>query len=79
MREMLPAVPSSERVFAMDVVMTAMSAIGKTVSEEGYSRAEVDRLAAATGDMFCAYLERLTGGSALPTASPRRNASEKPQ
>ena len=59
MQEILPAVPARERAFITDLIMTAMSAIGKTVSEEDYSRAEVDRLAAATGDMFCAYLEQL--------------------
>jgi len=59
MREILPAVPARERAFITDLIMTAMSAIGKTVSEEDYSRAEVDRLATATGDMFCAYLEQL--------------------
>jgi hypothetical protein len=41
------------------MVSSTMSAIGKTVAEEDYSRAEVDRLATATGDMFCAYLEQL--------------------
>jgi AcrR family transcriptional regulator len=59
MQEILPAVPARERAFITDLIMTAMSAIGKTVSEEDYSRAEVDRLATATGDMFCAYLEQL--------------------
>jgi AcrR family transcriptional regulator len=59
MREILPDLPARERAFVTHLVMTAMSAIGKTVSEEGYSRAEVDRLATATGDMFCAYLQQL--------------------
>jgi AcrR family transcriptional regulator len=59
MREMLPTVPSRERIFAMDLVMTTLSALGKKVSEQGYSRAEVDRWATATGDMFCAYLRGL--------------------
>ena len=60
MREVLPGVPARERTFAADLVMTTMSAIGKKVSEQGYSRNEVDRWATATGDMFCAYLERLS-------------------
>jgi AcrR family transcriptional regulator len=60
MREVLPGVPARERTFAADLVMTTMSAIGKKVSEQGYSRHEVDRWATATGDMFCAYLERLS-------------------
>jgi len=58
-RELLPSLSVQERAFVTDLIMTAMSAIGKTVSEEGHSRAEVDRLARATGDMFCAYLEQL--------------------
>jgi AcrR family transcriptional regulator len=60
MREVLPGVPARERTFAADLVMTTMSAIGKKVSEQGYSRNEIDRWATATGDMFCAYLERLS-------------------
>jgi len=59
MREILPDLPAKERTFVTNLVMTAMSAIGKTVSEEGHSRAEVARLATATGDMFCAYLQQL--------------------
>jgi AcrR family transcriptional regulator len=58
-RELLPDVPAKKRNFAMELVKTAMSAIGQTVSEEGYARAHVDRLAQATGDMFCAYLEKV--------------------
>jgi AcrR family transcriptional regulator len=60
MLEVLPGVPARERTFAADLVMTAMSVIGKKVSEQGYSRAEVDRWATATGDMFCAYLRQLS-------------------
>jgi hypothetical protein len=60
MREVLPGVPARERTFAADLVMTTMAAIGKKVSEQGYSRNEVTRWATATGDMFCAYLERLS-------------------
>jgi AcrR family transcriptional regulator len=60
MREVLPGVPVSERAFASDLVMTTMSAIGKKVSEQAYSRNEVDRWATATGDMFCAYLQQLS-------------------
>jgi AcrR family transcriptional regulator len=60
MREVLPGVPVRERAFASDLVMTTMSAIGKKVSEQGYSRNEVERWATATGDMFCAYLQQLS-------------------
>jgi AcrR family transcriptional regulator len=59
MRELLPKVPARERNFAADLIKTAMSAVGKAVSEQNRPRAEVDRLAVAMGDMFCDYLERL--------------------
>jgi AcrR family transcriptional regulator len=58
-RELLPDVPAKERNFAMGLVKIAMSCVGKRVSEEGHSRIHVDRLAQATGDMFCAYLEKV--------------------
>jgi AcrR family transcriptional regulator len=58
-RELLPNVPAKDRSFAVGLIKTAMSAIGKTVSEEGHARAHVDRLAQATADMFCAYLEKV--------------------
>ena len=61
-RELLPNLPARERAFVTNLIMTAMSAIGKTVSEDGHSRAEVDRLATATGDMFCAYIQQLAAG-----------------
>ena len=57
MGELLPGVPARERAFAGDLVMTTLSALGKNVSEQGYSQAEVARWATATGDMLCAYLE----------------------
>jgi AcrR family transcriptional regulator len=70
-REILPDVPPRERAFVVDMVMTAMSAIGKTVSEEGYSRAEVDRFATATGDMFCAYLQQLAARQPVTASTSR--------
>jgi AcrR family transcriptional regulator len=59
MEEALPGRPAKERAFAGDVIMTSMGAIGKKISEQGRPRSEVDALADAVGDMFCAYLERL--------------------
>jgi AcrR family transcriptional regulator len=59
MRELLPEASAGERTFAADLVMTAMSAVGKAVSEQNRSRSEVDRMATAMGEMFCVYLERL--------------------
>lgn len=62
MREALPAVAPRERAIAADIVMMSMSAVGKQVSEQGRPPAEVDRLAAAMGDMFAAYLDRVREG-----------------
>jgi AcrR family transcriptional regulator len=59
LRELLPGVPARERNFAADLIKTAMSAVGKAVSEQNRPRTEVDRLAVAMGGMFCDYLERL--------------------
>jgi hypothetical protein len=39
----------------MDVVKTTMSAIGKQISEEARTRAEVEKLADAVGDMLAGY------------------------
>jgi AcrR family transcriptional regulator len=61
MREVLPDVGAAERGRIADVMKMSMAAVGKIVSEEGRSLAEVDRMAAVTGDMFCAYLDRLKG------------------
>jgi len=41
--------------------MTTLSSPGKTVSEQGRSKAAVDRIATAVGDMLCLYLERTSG------------------
>lgn len=59
MAETLPNVPARTRAFATDVVMTSMSSVGKQISEQGRSRAEIDAFAVAMGDMYCAWLERL--------------------
>jgi AcrR family transcriptional regulator len=69
MGEALPAVAPRERVIAADIVMMSMNAVGKQVSEQGRAPAEVDRLAAAMGDMFAAYLDRMREGV---QATPKR-------
>jgi AcrR family transcriptional regulator len=63
MREALPGVAPGERGRAADIVMMAMAAIGKAISDDGRSAAEIDRMAAATADMFAAWLERLASSS----------------
>ncbi len=59
MREALPGARPADRARVAEVMMITMEAVGKSVSEEGRSSAEVDRIAAATADMFCAWLDRL--------------------
>jgi hypothetical protein len=51
-------VPARERTFVADMVRTVVSSAGKAISSESRSRSEVDALAVAIGEMFCAYLER---------------------
>jgi len=57
MREALPRASARERTFAADLVGVVMSSTGKMISVQNRSRSEVDALADAVGDMFCAYLE----------------------
>ena len=59
MKEVLPRASARRRERAADVIMTTMSTVGKSVSERGATRAEVDAFATAMADMFCAYLEKL--------------------
>jgi hypothetical protein len=40
--------------------MTTMSVVGKKVSEQSRSKAEVEAWSAAMAEMLCAYLSRLT-------------------
>jgi AcrR family transcriptional regulator len=56
MKEALPRASVRERTFAADLVGLVMSSAGKAVSSQGRSRSEVDALAVAIGEMFCAYL-----------------------
>ena len=60
MREVLPGTRPADRARVAEVMMMiTIEAVGKSVSEEGRSPAEVDRIAAVTGDMFCPCLDRL--------------------
>jgi AcrR family transcriptional regulator len=56
MRDALPRASGRERAFAADLVGIVMSSAGKMISVQNRSRSEVDALAVAIGDMFCAYL-----------------------
>jgi len=62
MAELLPSATPKERRFATDFVMTTMSVVGKKVSEEASSRAEVETWAQAMGEMLCAYLSAIATG-----------------
>lgn len=57
MKEALPRASVRERAFAADLVGLVMSSVGKAVSSQNRSRHEVDELAVAIGEMFCAYLK----------------------
>lgn len=59
MKETLPEAPANEGAFVASIVMTTISAVGKSVSEEARSKSEVDAWALAMGEMLCAYLQRL--------------------
>lgn len=56
MKDALPRASARERVFAADLIGTVMSSTGKAVSSGNRSPSQVDELAAAVGEMFCAYL-----------------------
>jgi AcrR family transcriptional regulator len=62
MAEVLPDASLKERRFAADVIKTTMSVVGKKVSEQAHSRAEVAAWSVEMGEMLCAYLSRLSRG-----------------
>lgn len=62
MAELLPQASPKERRFVTDVVMTTMSVVGKKVSEQSRSRAEVEAWSREVAGMLCAYLSRRVGG-----------------
>jgi AcrR family transcriptional regulator len=61
MREVLPGASRQDRAFAAEIMLASASAVGKKVSEDGRPPSEVNGVAAAMADMFCAYFERLNG------------------
>jgi len=56
MKDALPHASPRERGFAADLMGLVMSATGKAISSQNRSRSEVDDLAVAVAEMFCAYL-----------------------
>jgi AcrR family transcriptional regulator len=59
MRELAPHASPRRRRLAADVVITAMTAIGKQLSDRRPSRVEVDSWADAVGDMLAGYVASL--------------------
>lgn len=59
MDELLPDADAAQRAIAADVMKMSLSAVGKRVSEDRRSYAEVGAVAKAMGDMFYAYVEKL--------------------
>jgi len=57
--ELAPGLPRRRRLFAAELYVSTMTALGKQVSESGRGWAAVDAWAAATADMFLAYLRQL--------------------
>jgi AcrR family transcriptional regulator len=70
MREALPEASDSTRGLAADLITTTLSKVGKHFSESSRSPAEIEAYADAMSDMFCAYLESLTGASGTRAKSP---------
>jgi len=62
MAELLPNASLKERRFVSDVAMTTMSTVGKKVSEQAGSQAEVEAWSVAMGEMLCAYLSGVMDG-----------------
>lgn len=58
-----------ERAFAADLVGLVMTVTGKAISSQARCRAEVDELAQAIGEMFCAYLK--ADGAVRPLTDAR--------
>lgn len=59
MAEALPGVGARKRRLAADAVGAVLTATGESVSAQQRSRASVDALARAVGEMLCGYLERV--------------------
>lgn len=57
--EAAPCASANDRTLAGDVIMTSLSAISKTVSEQNRSLQDLHAFAEEIGDMLCAYLDRL--------------------
>ena len=57
LKEACPGIPTGDLKFAADLVAASTAAIGKKVSEQARSQAEVDAFADAVGEMLSVYLQ----------------------
>jgi AcrR family transcriptional regulator len=55
----LPQADRRQHAFCADLIMTIISSLGERISEQGRSAQNIERFAAAVGDMLCAYLEEI--------------------
>ena len=62
--EAIPGVPTAQRTFAADFLLTSMSAVAEKITEQGRSRADVDTWARASAEMYCRYLDSLNAEAA---------------
>ena len=79
MNEVLPQAPVENRAFAADMVMTVMSAVGKSISEQARSGSEVNAMAVAIGEMFCAYLEGIRNPQMMGSAAVSARTAQTPR
>ena len=62
-KELLPDASASQRRVAVDVFMTTISAVGKSISTQQRSRTEVNTLASAIAEMLIAYFDQVREAS----------------
>jgi AcrR family transcriptional regulator len=55
----LPRADKRQHAFCADLMLTTISSLGEKISEQGRSAENIERFAAAVGDMLCAYFERI--------------------
>jgi AcrR family transcriptional regulator len=59
--EVLPLAAESQRTLARELITTTLGSVGKQFSESPRSAADIHAFSEAMADMFCAYLESLSG------------------
>lgn len=59
MDEALPGLSPAQRGVAADILKTAMSEVGKSISEKALGAPDIEKYADALADMLCAYVSTL--------------------